>query len=45
MREQLLGPPRRMNLTEVDKVALEAFLDTMTDHEFVTDPRFSDPFN
>jgi cytochrome c peroxidase len=44
MREQLFGPPRRMNLSEEDKDALEAFLDTMTDNEFITDPRFSDPF-
>jgi len=33
-----------LNLSEEDKDALEAFLDTLTDHGFLTDPRFSDPF-
>jgi cytochrome c peroxidase len=42
--EDLNGKPRRLNLTEEDKDALEAFLDTLTDHEFLADPRFSDPF-
>lgn len=36
--------PRRMNLSEPDKDALEAFLRTFTDDEFLTDPKFSDPF-
>ena len=31
-------------LTEPDKHALVAFLKTLTDHEFLTDSRFSDPF-
>jgi cytochrome c peroxidase len=34
----------RLNLTEADKAALEAFLHTLTDHEFLSDPKFSDPF-
>lgn len=38
------GPPRRLNLSEEDKDALEALLDTLTDEAFLTDPRFSDPF-
>lgn len=38
------GGPMRLNLSEEDKDALEAFLKTMTDPEFLTDPRFSDPF-
>jgi cytochrome c peroxidase len=36
--------PRRMNFTEAQKLALEAFLNTFTDQEFLADPRFSDPF-
>jgi cytochrome c peroxidase len=38
------GSPRRMNLSEEDKDALEAFLRTFTDEEFLADPKFSDPF-
>lgn len=38
------GPPRRLNLSEEDKDALEALLDTLTDEAFLEDPRFSDPF-
>lgn len=33
-----------LNLTEYDKQALEAFLETLTDADFVTNPAFSDPF-
>lgn len=36
--------PRVFNFTEEDKQALEAFLNTLTDTEFLNDPRFSDPF-
>jgi cytochrome c peroxidase len=38
------GRARRGNLTRGDKAALVAFLKTLTDQNFVTDPRFSDPF-
>jgi cytochrome c peroxidase len=38
------GGPKRMNLTERQKTALEAFLRTLTDEEFLSDARFSDPF-
>jgi cytochrome c peroxidase len=38
------GGPRQMNLTSKQKQMLIAFLKTLTDHEFVLDPRFSDPF-
>jgi len=38
------APSPDLNLSEEDKDALEAFLDTLTDHGFLTDPRFSDPF-
>ena len=30
--------------TDAEKAALIAFLKTLTDHKFVTDPKFSDPF-
>jgi cytochrome c peroxidase len=38
------GAPMRMNLSEADKDALEAFLRTFTDDELIADPRFADPF-
>jgi cytochrome c peroxidase len=38
------GPPLRLNLTQNEKDALVAFLDTLTDHQFLKDHRFSDPF-
>jgi cytochrome c peroxidase len=38
------GAVRRLNLTEADKDALEAFLRTLTDQPFLDDPKFSDPF-
>jgi cytochrome c peroxidase len=39
-----MATPRRLNLSEEDKLAFEAFLNTFTDNEFLTDPKFSDPF-
>ncbi|WP_298420680.1 cytochrome c peroxidase [uncultured Kordia sp.] len=38
------GQPRRMNLTEAEKQALVAFLETLTDDVVINDPKFSDPF-
>ena len=38
------GGAFHMNLSEEDKQALEAFLNTFTDQEFLEDPKFSDPF-
>lgn len=38
------GQPRRLNLTETEKAALEAFLRTLTDETLATDERFSNPF-
>jgi cytochrome c peroxidase len=38
------GTPRRMDLSEEDKDALEAFLRSFTDEEMIADPKFSDPF-
>jgi cytochrome c peroxidase len=34
----------RLNLTDSEKAALVAFLKTLTDQKFLTDPKFSDPF-
>lgn len=36
--------PRRLNLTQQEKDALIAFLNTLTDERFLTDEKFSDPF-
>ena len=38
------GGARKMNLTEEEKEGLIAFLNAMTDEQFLKDPRFSDPF-
>lgn len=35
---------RRLNFSDSEKAALVAFLKTLTDQKFITDPRFSDPF-
>ena len=35
---------RSRNMSDRDKSALIAFLKTLTDHKFLTDPRYSDPF-
>jgi len=37
-------PVKRLNLSEHEKQALEAFLKALSDPEFLTDPRYSDPF-
>lgn len=39
------GQTQRLNLTELEKTALLAFLGTLTDESFISDPKFSDPFN
>lgn len=36
--------PNGLQLSATDKAALVAFLKTLTDHEFINDTRFSDPF-
>ena len=38
------GVRARLGLTVEQKAALVAFLHTLTDHEMVKDPKFSDPF-
>lgn len=39
------GQPITFSFTESEKAALVAFLKTLTDTPFLTDPKFSDPFN
>lgn len=36
--------PRRLNLSNGEKADLVAFLETLTDQVFLTDPKFADPF-
>ena len=38
------APPKHLNLSEEDKVAMVDFLKTLTDYEFIIDERWSDPF-
>lgn len=38
------GEALRLNLTVEEAQALEAFLHTLTDNDFLTDPRLADPF-
>ena len=38
------GQVRRLNLSQAEKDALVASLDTLTDAEMAADPKFSDPF-
>jgi cytochrome c peroxidase len=38
------GSPRRLLLPEADRSALVAFLRTLTDDGFLSDPKFADPF-
>ena len=38
------GKPVKLNFSPADKAALVAFLNTLTDTVFLTDPKFSDPF-
>jgi cytochrome c peroxidase len=33
-----------LNIPEKDKKAIIAFLNTLTDYQMITDPRFSNPF-
>lgn len=38
------GEVVRLDLSEEDKLALEAFLRTLTDDAFLSNPKFADPF-
>lgn len=44
LRDDFGNDPKRLNLTDVEKKALVAFLKTLTDEEYLRDPKFSDPF-
>jgi cytochrome c peroxidase len=39
-----MGNPQRLNLSEADKVALETYLNLLTDDAFLNDPKFANPF-
>lgn len=38
------GPPLRLNLSVAEKASLVAFLGTLTDQAFLTNPKFANPF-
>ncbi len=38
------GAPMAMNISEAEKAAMIAFMESLTDYNLLTDPRFSDPF-
>jgi len=38
------GSPARLDLPPADRAALVAFIETLTDTQFLADPRFADPF-
>ncbi len=38
------GKPMRMNISEHEKAAIVAFLNTLTDYEMLKDPKYSNPF-
>ncbi len=38
------GSPKRLHLSESDKEALVAFLHTLTDEQFLSEPAYADPF-
>ncbi len=39
------GNPLNMNISDDEKKAIIAFLNTLTDYTMITDPKFSNPFN
>ncbi|TDQ25666.1 cytochrome-c peroxidase [Tenacibaculum caenipelagi] len=39
------GNPIHLNLSQIEKDALVAFLKTLTDYEFITDEKYANPFN
>ena len=43
-RLQRGNQPERLNLSNNEKAALVAFLKTLTDNNFITDPRYANPF-
>jgi cytochrome c peroxidase len=38
------GQPRKMNISDQEKTAIIAFLNTLTDYTTITDPKYSSPF-
>jgi cytochrome c peroxidase len=44
LKDPVSGLPIQRDLSEYDKQALVAFLETLADHALTTDPKYSDPF-
>jgi cytochrome c peroxidase len=44
LRSGRSGQPIRFNLSDAEKAALVAFMKTLTDQAFLTDPKYGDPF-
>ncbi len=44
LKDPITGSPLVLNISQNEKTALIAFLQTLTDQTFITDPKFSDPF-
>ncbi|MEY3249535.1 MAG: hypothetical protein RL742_1578, partial [Bacteroidota bacterium] len=40
----LNGQPQRLNLSDQQKAALVAFMETLTDNSLLTDAKFANPF-
>ena len=38
------GQPMKMNITDQEKTAIIAFLNTLTDYSMITDQKYSNPF-
>ncbi|MCE2902899.1 MAG: hypothetical protein ACK6DP_04855 [Gemmatimonas sp.] len=38
------APPLRLNLSAAERAAMVAFMRTLTDETFLSDPRFASPF-
>jgi cytochrome c peroxidase len=38
------GSAKRLNISEADKKAIVAFLNTLTDYQMIANPKFSSPF-
>ncbi len=44
LKDPNTGKPLKLNLSDSDKKAIVAFMKTLTDNEFITNPKYSDPF-
>jgi len=44
LKDKVTGEPMRMNISDNEKKAIVAFLNTLTDYSMITDDRYSSPF-